>query len=104
MGMAANYGMTRVKFLKSWQGYNAGDVAGFNQHTAQHLVADGVAAFDKIEKPASTPVTKVQEPEKPAFNPKPKRRTSKKKTRKKYKVTKNTTSAVDVYGDDPIIQ
>lgn len=80
MGMAANYGNTRVKFLKSWQGYNAGDIAGFAQKTAQKLVSEGVAAFDKVIKPApSTPTGK------PALNPKPKKGGKKGKRKPKPK-------------------
>lgn len=80
MAMAANYGLTRVKFLRSWKGYNPGDLAGFNRIIAQKLVTSGVASFDKIEKPAVT-VTKVA----PVLTPNPKKKyiSKSKYTRKK---------------------
>lgn len=80
MSMAANYGLTRVKFLKSWKGYNPGDLGGFLPIMAQRLVTSGVASFDKIEKPAVT-VNKVASA--PALNPTPKRKyiTKKKKSK-----------------------
>jgi len=71
MGMAANYGLTSVKFLRAWKGYNPGDLAGFHQTLAQKLVVSGVAAFNKVEKPAVS-VTKV-----PVLSPKPKRKDKK---------------------------
>jgi hypothetical protein len=89
MAMAANYGNVSVVFLRHWKGYNSGEKAGFAPAIAQKLVASGVAAFDKVEKPATSPVTK-----KPALTPKPKRKVSRKKTAKKKKKTTLTEAAL----------
>lgn len=45
-----------VKFVKSWRGYARGEVAGFDEPTAQALVDGGVATSSKL-KAASKPAT-----------------------------------------------
>lgn len=46
-----------VKFLKSWRGYSAGEVAGFGQVAADDLVKGKVAELVKGGKAAAKPAT-----------------------------------------------
>lgn len=47
-----------VKFVKSWRGYGKGEVAGFDEATAQALVDGGVATSNKV-KASSKPAAKA---------------------------------------------
>jgi hypothetical protein len=81
MAMAANKGLVSVRFVAPWKSYYCGDIAGFLPNVAKNLVNSGTATYHKVEKPAQTTVTKA-----PVLAPQPKKKVSKKKTKKKKPV------------------
>lgn len=43
--------LTGVIFLKDWRSYNKGEIAGFDEATAEALVDAEIAKYQKAEKP-----------------------------------------------------